>query len=136
MTSVRYFTVADVIAIHAEIMRRLGESPEPLRDAGLLESAITRPQMAAWYENADLIRQGALLAVGISQAQAFVDGNKRTAFAALDAFLFINGWELTGDPIALARQLEEIADHSRDAAAFDAFEEWLRSRAEPRASDK
>jgi death-on-curing protein len=68
------------------------------------------------------------------QAQAFVDGNKRTAFAALDAFFFVNGVELTGDPIDLASQLEEIADRSRDAAAIEAFAEWLRSRLVPRAS--
>ena len=136
MGPVRYFTIAEVVAIHAEIMRRLGEAPEPLRDAGLLESAIMRPQMAAWYEDADLIRQGTLLAVGISQAQAFVDGNKRTAFATLDAFFYINGWELTGDPIDLARQLEALADHSRNESAIEAFAEWLRARAAPRTSEE
>lgn len=78
----RYLSLADVIAIHQFVMERLGSSPAPLRDEGALESAIVRPQMAAYYEGADFVRQCALLAIGISQAQSFVDGNKRTAFAA------------------------------------------------------
>ena len=47
--------------------------------------------MAAYYEEADLIRQAVLLAAGISQAQAFVDGNKRIAFISMVAFLRMNG---------------------------------------------
>jgi death-on-curing protein len=132
MAQIRYPSLADVIAIHEHIMRKLGEAPEPLRDEGLLESAVMRPQMAAWYEGADLIRQGALLAIGISQAQAFVDGNKRTAFATLDAFLQVNGWEITGDPLALAKQLERFAERSSDPTAIDDFEAWLRAHGQAR----
>ena len=47
--------------------------------------------MAAYYEGADIVRQAALLGVGISQAQAFLDGNKRTAYLALNTFLRMNG---------------------------------------------
>ena len=72
-------------------MRRLGDAPKPLRDEGTLESAVMRPQMAAYYEGADIVRQAALLGVGISQAQAFLDGNKRTAYLALNTFLRMNG---------------------------------------------
>jgi prophage maintenance system killer protein len=71
----RYPTLAEVIAIHEKVMRGLGEAPRPLRNEGLLESALTRPQMAAYYEEADIIRQATLLGTGISQAQAFLDGN-------------------------------------------------------------
>lgn len=136
MEGTRYPSVAEVVAIHDEVLRRLGGPPQPLRDEGALESAIMRPQMAAWYEGADLIRQAALLAVGISQAQAFVDGNKRTAFQTLDAFLIVNGSEYVGEPLELARQLERIADPSRDAGtALDAFEAWLRENVQPRSPD-
>jgi len=55
-----------------------------------------------------------LLAIGISQAQAFIDGNKRTAFATLDAFLWVNEWEYVGEPLALAQQLEHLAERSAD----------------------
>jgi death-on-curing protein len=135
MDQPRYPSVAEVVAIHEEVMCRLGLTPKPLRDPGLLESAVMRAQMAAWYEGADLIRQAALLAVGISQAQAFLDGNKRTAFATLDAFLWVNGWEYAADPMALARQLEQIATPAIDSiTATDAFAAWLRDNVRLRAN--
>lgn len=133
MTDTQYLTVADVIAIHARILRRLGVAPRPLRDEGLLESAVMRPQAAAWYEGADLVRQAALLAIGISQAQAFLDGNKRTAYLALNTFLRMNGFSYNGDHIALAQQLEQVATPATNtAAATDAFEAWLRDNVSPR----
>src|SRR5688500_18872780 len=97
-----YLSLADTIAIDEYTMRRLGAVPQPLRDEAALESAVMRPRMAAHYEHVDLVRQAALLAVGISQAQAFLDGNKRTAFQALDTFLILNGAEYRGNPLELA----------------------------------
>jgi len=83
--------------------------------------------MAEQYEDADLIRQAALLAVGISQAQAFLDGNKRTAFAVLDLFLRINAFKYSGEPLDLARQLELVAERVDSLAAATArFESWLK----------
>src|SRR5919112_5954646 len=118
----RYPSLAEVIAIHQKVMRGLGEPPRPLRDEGLLESALTRPQMAAYYEEADIVRQATLLGSGISRAQAFLDGNKRTAFQTLDAFLWVNGWEYVGDPLELARQVERFAERSHQPEeAIDGF---------------
>jgi death on curing protein len=129
----RYPTLAEVIAIHEKVMRGLGEAPRPLRDEGLLESALTRPQMATYYEEADVVRQATLLGTGISQAQAFLDGNKRTAFQTLDAFLWVNGWEYVGDPLELARQFERFAERSNEPdEAVDVFEAWLRQYVRPR----
>jgi death on curing protein len=83
--------------------------------------------MAAYYEDADLVRQAALLAVGVAQAQAFLDGNKRTAFAVLDVFLRINGVRYNGGPIELAQQLEALAERNDSLdAATSRFEDWLR----------
>ena len=122
-----YLGLGDVIALHALIMERTGAPPMPLRDEGLLESAIMRPRMAAHYEDADIIRQAALLAVGISQAQAFMDGNKRTAFAASDVFLRLNGLRFQGDSVELAKRLEGIAARREDLDTATAeFEDWLR----------
>jgi death-on-curing protein len=129
----RYPTLAEVIAIQEKVLRGLGEAPRPLRDEGLLESALTRPQMAAYYEGADVIRQATLLGTGISQAQAFIDGNKPTAFATLDAFLWVNGWEIVGEPLELARCFEQFAERSGEPdAAIDEFEAWLRQYVQPR----
>jgi death-on-curing protein len=93
-----------------------------------------RPRMAASYEEADLVRQAALLAVGIAQAQAFLDGNKRTAYQATDVFLWINGLKLVGDPLALAQQLEEVAERSYDPhRATNDVESRLRTNVLPRS---
>ena len=80
----------------------------------------------------DLVRQAILLAVGISQAKALVNGNKRTAFQALDTFLVLNGMAYQGDPLALARWLVQVAERSfeLDSATGD-FETWLREHVTP-----
>ena len=118
--------VAIVVALHETVMRNMGWSPAPLRDEGALASAVMRPQMAAHYEGADIVRQAALLAIGISQAQAFVDGNKRTAFATLKLFLNLNGHELVVEPLAVAKALERVAEADDRAKAGEDFEAWLR----------
>ena len=125
----RYIGLAEAIGIHAWIMERTGYSPVPLRDEHRLEAALMRPRQAAFYEGVDLIRQCVLLAVGISQAQAFLDGNKRTAFATADVFLRLNGYVYEGNPIALAQQLEAVAERDDDLeSATDRFEQWLREQ--------
>jgi death-on-curing protein len=124
---IRYLSVADVVALHAETMEHMGERPAPLRDEGLLESAVMRPQMAAYYEDADLVRQAALLAIGLSQNQPFIDGNKRVAYMAAVVFLRVNGNPLLGEPMEFARQLEAVAERSDSLeAATERFEAWLR----------
>src|SRR5262245_52049711 len=117
-------------------MARMGSSPAPFRAGGegLLESAVMRPQMAEHHEDADVIRRAALLAVGISQAQAFLDGNKRTAFIAADTCLRVNGLISPTDSLEYARQLEAVATRADSLeAAAERFEGWLRASVAPRA---
>ncbi|MGI8855381.1 MAG: type II toxin-antitoxin system death-on-curing family toxin [Thermomicrobiales bacterium] len=124
-----YLIVADIIALHEFIMHKTGYVPAPLRDAEGLESAAMRAHTAAYYERADLIRQAAILAVGISQAQAFVDGNKRTALIAMDVFLRDNGHACIGDDLVVTEHLECVAEEIDDRdGAIDRFEAWLRNR--------
>src|SRR5215212_1031836 len=133
MNPTQYLSLAEIIAIHESAMRRLGDELKPLRDEGLLESAVMRPQMAAYYEGADIVRQAALLGAGISQAQAFIDGNKRTAYLALNTFLRMNGLTFSSDRLALAQQFEQFAERSNEPdEAIDAFEAWLRQYVQPR----
>ena len=86
-----YLTVAEVLAMHADQIERYGGS-QGVRDPGLLESALYRPQ-TGYY--ADLIEEAAALWESLAQNHAFIDGNKRTAFAATYTFLAINGGRLT-----------------------------------------
>lgn len=105
-----YLSVADVGALHDEVLQRGGHPPAPLLNEAALESALMRPQTAAFYEGADIPRQAGLLAVAISQAQAFEEGNKRAAFAAMRTFLYVNGSDLAGDPLDVAERLTAVAD--------------------------
>src|SRR4051812_15011855 len=95
-------------------MREGGIDVPPTRDFGALQSAVQRPIAAAYYSGAILIEQAVILATAISQAQAFVDGNKRAAFQALDLFLYLNGKEFVAEPLALADQLIAVARASND----------------------
>jgi len=111
----------------------MGWAPAPFRGGGqaLLESAVMRPQMAEHCEDADLIRQAALLAVGISQAQAYLDGNKRTAYHATLVFLKVNGLALRLEDggLRMAGELEKVAERADSLeAATERFEAWLRAQ--------
>jgi len=88
-----YLTLAEVLAMHADQLARYGGA-SGVRDHGLLESALYRPQ-TGYY--ADLIEEAAALWESMAQNHPFVDGNKRTAFAATYTFLAINGAQLTAD---------------------------------------
>ena len=110
----------------------MGGPHSPLLDAKRpeLESAIARPRNLAYYEQADLVRQAVALVVGISQSQAFLDGNKRTALGVMVAFLYGNGGRFVGIAMDLARWIERVAeetDRAARAALVEEFEGWLRA---------
>ena len=82
--------------IHEQSLAQHGGG-EGLRDKGALVSALAYPQNLYAYEDAKLERLGAGYLFAICKAHAFVDGNKRTAWAAMRTFLIINGAELKFD---------------------------------------
>ncbi len=132
MPEIHYLSLADVLALHQAIMEKFGIDSVPLRDEGMLESAIMRPRMAAYYSEADIVRQAALYTVGISQAQAFLDGNKCIAFLACDVFLRLNGLAFVGDALELAVKLIAVLERKSDLKeATSVFEAWLRNHVEP-----
>ncbi|MEU8328150.1 type II toxin-antitoxin system death-on-curing family toxin [Micromonospora sp. NPDC048839] len=85
MTEVRYPTLADV----ASIARKIGVG---IRDAGLVESAVARPQTSVFGEDAypDLWTKAAALLHSLVNNHPFVDGNKRIGWIAAIAFLLQN----------------------------------------------
>jgi death-on-curing protein len=88
-----YLALPEVLAMHEDQIERYGGS-HGVRDLGLLQSALYRPQ-TGYY--ADLIEEAAALWESLAQNHPFVDGNKRTAFAATYTFLAINGGQLSAD---------------------------------------
>jgi len=115
-----YLTMAEVLAIHADLIERYGGS-HGVRDPGLLQAALYRPQ-TGYYT--DLIEEAAALWESLSQNHAFIDGNKRTAFAATYTFLAINGARLTAD--ALETYDFVAALYQANQFSFDKLEPWLR----------
>ena len=115
-----YLSLADVVELHDGICEIMGSPPSPLIDPAKLDSALSRPRNAAYYEGADLVAQAVVLAVGISQAQAFLDGNKRAGFAAADVFLRFNGLAFSGDALEFARWLERVAEANKPARDIEA----------------
>jgi death-on-curing protein len=92
--AVQFLSLDETIAIHERLIDKFGGTPG-LRDRGLLESALYRPQ-TGYYK--DLTEMAAALFESLISNHAFVDGNKRIAFFTCDIFLRLNGWKLKVDP--------------------------------------
>ena len=117
-----------VQALHADQILEHGGSLG-IRDEGLLESALARPQQKWHYEPAtDLASLAAAYAFGIAKNHAFVDGNKRAALVAAYTFLAINDFELEApEPEAVAAILG-TADGS---LSEDELASWIRTHLIP-----
>ena len=115
-----YLTVADVLGMHSVLMHRYGGAPG-VRDPGALEAALFRPQ-TGYYE--DIVTEAAALLESLAINHPFVDGNKRTAFAAADVFLRINGWRLQRSPMQI--YVEMIAMFETRTFDIAHLEPWLR----------
>ncbi len=88
-----YPTLTEVLELHKILIERFGGA-RGIRDLGLLESALMRPQ-TGYYSTLSL--EGAALLQSLCQNHAFVDGNKRVAFAVTAIFLRMNGFRLKVD---------------------------------------
>ena len=115
-----FLTVADVLGVHEDQIKRYGGTPG-IRDPGLLEAALFRPQ-TGYYT--DLIEQAAALWESLAQNRPFLDGNKRTAFAAMYTFLAINGARLTADGKKTYTFISGLYASGR--FSYDVLVPWLR----------
>ncbi|MBP6004089.1 MAG: type II toxin-antitoxin system death-on-curing family toxin [Pyrinomonadaceae bacterium] len=94
----RWLKIDRVAAIHQLQLAEHGGG-SGIRDIGLLESALARPENIAAYEpDADVATLAAAYAFGIIKNHPFIDGNKRTGYVVMETFLVINGYQLTATP--------------------------------------
>ena len=125
MSNFRFLDRAIILAIHEEQLAQHGGSIG-LRDSGLLDSALARPVNAAAYtQDADAATLAAAYAYafGIAKNHPFIDGNKRTAFVAMELFLMDNGFVLTAsDEEALMAMLRLASSEMGE----EAFAGWVR----------
>ena len=93
MKEPRWVSAEVILAVQEELLARFG-GIEGLRDEGLLDSAINRPQQLFHYGKPSLFDLAAEYAFGIVKNHPFLDGNKRAGFMAAYVFLGANGQDL------------------------------------------
>ena len=114
-------------AVHDEQLAEHGGGAG-VRDANLLASALARPQQLAHYGAPDAAELAASYGFGISRNHPFVDGNKRTAFVAMELFLALNGFELMASDAECGVNMLDLAAGKLPESEFA---NWIRSHIEP-----
>jgi len=125
-----WIEAAVIVAVHDMQIAEHGGG-EGLRDAGLLESALARPQNLAAYGSPDAAQLAAAYGYGIARNHPFVDGNKRLAFIATKLFLRLNGWDFVAGNVEHVSIMLRLAEGSLSEEDFAA---WIRQHLQPYAS--
>lgn len=116
-----------VMIAHAESLAVHGGA-DGVRDAGLLESALARPQNLHAYGEGDVAALAAAYAFGIVRNDPFVDGNKRTGFLTAALFLELNGFRFMASEAEVIVNTLALASSEIGEAEFAA---WLRENVQP-----
>jgi death on curing protein len=116
-----------LLAAHDEQLQEHGGATG-IRDEGLFESALARPQNLAAYGEPDAAALAASYAFGLAKNHAFVDGNKRIALVALELFLELNGFVLAVDD---AQCVIVILSLASGAFSEGDLAEWIRRHLKP-----
>jgi death on curing protein len=120
---------ADVLrAVHEEQLAEHGGAAGT-RDEGLFESALARPRHLAAYGDPDVADLAAAYGFGLARNHPFIDGNKRTAFVAVELFLDVNGHELVAPDTDCVLTMLAVAAGQMDEATFA---RWLRQHSRRR----
>jgi death-on-curing protein len=101
-----------------------------VRNEGLLDSALARPQNLDAYGSPDAAALAASYAFGIARNHPFVDGNKRVAHAAMETFLVLNGQEIEA---SIDDQEELMLDLARGVLSRERLTAWLAKHVRPRS---
>lgn len=117
-----WVTVDDALLYHEQLIATFGGA-DGVRDAGLLESALSRPQNIFAYESQDMFVLASAYAHGIAKNHPFVDGNKRMAFVVTRMFLGMN--QLMFDPpeVDAVVMVEGLASGE---VTQELFADWVR----------
>jgi death-on-curing protein len=117
-----------VIAIHDAQLAEHGGSAG-VRDHGLLDSALARARNLDAYGEPDAADLAAAYGFGIARNHAFVDGNKRTAFVAVELFLDLNGYRLIAEDAACVLTMLAVAGGDIDETTLAG---WVREHSQRR----
>lgn len=111
-----------LLLLHGESLVIHGGAPG-IRDEGLLDSALARPENLVAYGQPDVFDCAAAYAFGLAKNHPFIDGNKRTGFLGTGMFLRLNGYRLTATPQDATLTMLALAAGELSAADYAA---WLR----------
>jgi death-on-curing protein len=117
-----------VIALHEEQIAEHGGS-SGIRDVGLLESALARPQNLFAYGDPDISDLAAAYAFGLAKNHPFIDGNKRVSLVVTETFVGLNGHSLEADDAECLSIWLVLADGGIDEAGMA---RWLRDHIAPK----
>jgi len=117
-----WLTPEIVIAIHEMQLAEHG-GPAGIRDMGMLESALGRPQNKFAYGETDLAVLAAAYGFGVARNHPFIDGNKRTSLMVIYTFLGINDVELI---VPEAEFATIILDLAAGEVSEDSLARWIR----------
>ena len=120
-----YPTVAEAIETHRLLIEEFGGLPG-IRDIGLLESAIFRPQNG--YYN-DLVEEASALLESLGNNHAFIDGNKQVSITLTDVMLRANGYFLDADPLEAYNFITNAMNNQE--FRFPQIRAWISSIAKP-----
>jgi death on curing protein len=127
-----WVTLDVALAVHAEQIAEHGGG-EGVRDAGLVESALARPQNLVAYGEPDAAALAAAYAFGIARNHPFVDGNKRTAVVISETFLVLNGYTLVASDAELVVAFLALA---AGELSEKQLADWFRERITPQNETK
>lgn len=120
-----------VVAIHGRLLAIHG-GKTGMRDQGLLQSALARPQQHhAYAESPDILEMAALYTAGIICNHPFADGNKRTGFVTGVLFLELNGFDFKASEEDATQAVMSLAAGTLDESGYTA---WLRTNTKPKKS--
>ncbi len=128
MPAYQWILTPVVYAIHQrQIAEHGGEGG--VRDEGLLESALARPQNLLAYGDPepDVSALAACYAFGICKNHAFVDGNKRVAYVTARTFLVLNGFDIRTSQEDKTLTMLALAEGK---LTEEQLAEWIRQRLE------
>ena len=117
-----------LLLLHDESLAEHG-GDSGMRDEGLLDSALVRPENLAAYEQPDFASLAASYCVGLAKNHPFVDGNKRAALLATGLFLLLNGKKLTASQADATLAILGVAASEISEAEFAA---WVRRNSKDR----
>jgi death-on-curing protein len=115
-------------AVHEEQLAEHGGG-SGVRDEGLFESAMSRALNLAADGSPDVAALAAAYGFGLARNHPFVDGNKRTAFVAMELFLALNGRQLVADDASCVLTMLALAAGD---LSEEEFAQWLRAHIQPR----